>query len=202
MIRETVTAWPLYWPTGWERTPAMDRSAYHFRKTTLFHSTQLVIDELRRLRVAMDDIVISTNLRTRPDGIPYSKQPQAQDPGVAVWFVLDKEERVLACDKWSHVEHNLRAIALHIESIRAQMRWGVGSSRQAFQGFVAIPAETTGMPWWEYFALDRDATREDVEAAYKASAKIDHPDMGGDRAAWDRLVDMRKIALQTFATKK
>jgi len=195
MIRDTVTAWPLYWPTGWPRSTAHG-SAYNFRPTTLFHQVQAVLDELRRLGVSEEDIVVSTNLRTRPDGIPYSKQPKADDPGVAVWFSLDGVERVLACDRWSKVEHNMRAIALHIGAIRGQERWGVGSAAQAFAGFVALPEEAGGDPWHVTLRVTPNATVDEIESAYRRLAMKCHPDHGGKREDWDHLQAVKKIALQ------
>lgn len=196
MIRETVTAWPLSWPAGWPRTAPEHRgSHYHFRATTVFHEVQEVLLQLRRLGVHEREIVISTGLRVKPDGIPYSKQPRVEDPGAAVWFMLHGSERVLACDRWPRVEHNLKAIALHISAIRGQERWGVGSADQAFAGFVALPEQAGGMPWWEYFGVGPDATEGELHRAYRESAKVDHPDVGGRREDWDRLEEMKRAAL-------
>lgn len=195
MIRETVTAWPLSWPSGWPRTPAESRRRSAFMPTTIFHQVQETLDELRMLGVGASGIVISSNLRVKPDGVPYSKQARVDDPGVAVWFVLRGQERVLACDRWRNVEHNLRAIALHIAAIRGQDRWGVGSADQAFAGFVALPEQAGGTPWWEYFGLEPDATEAELHCAYRESAKFDHPDVCGTRERWDTLVEMRRVAL-------
>lgn len=201
-IRETVTAWPLSWPAGWERTPAGLRRRARFEPTTVFHEVQRILDELRLLGVRSGEIVISTSLKVRPDGIPYTKQPRVEDPGAAVWFILRGAERVLASDRWDRIEQNLHAIALHISSIRGQERWGVGSAAQAFAGFVALPEQATGTPWWHYFGLEPDATEQEIRAAYRESAKIDHPDVGGDRARWDELQSMLRVALAASRARR
>ena len=139
----------------------------------------------------------------KPDGIPYSKQPRVEDPGAAVWFMLHGSERVLACDRWPRVEHNLKAIALHIHAVRGQERWGVGSAAQAFAGFVALPEQAGGKSWWEYFGLDPStATEKTIRDAYRDSAKVDHPDAGGDRVRWDELQSMYRMALDAVRARR
>lgn len=202
MIRESVSAWPLSWPSGWPRTPGDQRRASAFMPTTFFHQFQEVLDELRLLGVRPHEVVVSSSLRVKPDGIPYSKQGRVEDPGVAVWFVLAGAERVLACDRLLKPEHNLRAIALHVSALRGQERWGVGSASQAFAGFVALPEQATGVSWWDYFSLDpKYATEADVRSVYRESAKMDHPDAGGDRARWDELQSMLRIALDAVRAR-
>lgn len=195
MIRETVTASPLYWPEGWKRTARRQRA--RFGETNSFRETQEILAELQRMSVRNRDVIVSTNMRLRQDGIPYANQSAPADPGAAVWFTLKGQERVLACDRWDRVEHNLRAIALHIAAMRGQDRWGVGTLDQAFAGFVALPETAGGTTWWDYFGLEPDATREEIERAYKESALVDHPDRGGDRERWDQLCAMKKVALQS-----
>lgn len=188
MIRETVTSFPLYWPPGWERTKRPTRAP--FRNATVYGTTQGILREFELMGVPRFQVVISTNQRLKPDGMPYSNQRRLDDHGAAVWFVLDGEERVLACDRWDLLADNLRAIEKHIEAIRGQERWGVGTARQAFGGFVALPEAASGEPWWETLGIARDAELPSIEAAFKARAKSCHPDMpGGSREAWDRLQD-------------
>lgn len=199
---EVVAAWPLTWPAGTERTSPFSIRRAPFRPTTVYHETQGVLDELRKLGVPARAVVVSTNYRVRPDGIPYAKQPRQTDPGAAVWFSLKGERRVLACDRWDRVEHNLRAIALHISAIRGQQRWGVGTVEQAFAGFVALPEQATGVSWWEYFSLEPDASEDEIRRAYRESAKFDHPDAGGDRARWDELQNMLRLALDAARARR
>lgn len=200
MIRESVTSCPLYWPPGWERSKHPKASA--FADSNGYRESQRVLDELSRMGVRSRDVIVSSNMRTKPDGTPYSRQVRVLDAGVAVWFSLKGEERVLACDRWNRVECNLHAVALHVAAIRGQERWGVGSAAQAFAGFVALPEQAGGDSWWEYFGLEPDATEDDVKRAYRQSAKIDHPDSGGLREDWDRLEAMRRVALDAIRKRE
>lgn len=199
MLREAITASPLYWPMDRPRTRFPDRA--NFRPTTVHQETQYVLAELARMGVASSLVVVSTNLRLRKDGLPTSNQAQPLDCGVAVWFEFTGKEYVLACDAWDRIEHNLRAIGKHIEALRGQERWGVGSMEQAFRGFVALP-EQASRSWREVlgFRVDERVTRDDVERARKARALDAHPDMPtGSLQRWhelSRAVDQARKEIQ------
>ena len=144
-------------------------------------------EELRRLRA--DKTVLSTNVKLRIDGQPYSNQPQVADPGAAVYFELKGKPISLACDKWNRVEDNVFAIAKHIESLRAQDRWGVGSIEQAFRGYLALPAvgESSASTWWQTLGVSVNASPDQVREAYRILVKKLHPDRGGDPEMFHRL---------------
>jgi DnaJ-domain-containing protein 1 len=74
------------------------------------------------------------------------------------------------------------AICKHIEALRGQQRWGVGSIEQAFRGYMAIPERTSGSAWWNVLGVTINATPEQVQEAYRAKAKLVHPDLGGTDA--------------------
>jgi hypothetical protein len=98
---------------------------------------------------------------------------------VAIYFRLKGEPRVLACDKWNRVAHNLYAISKHIDAIRGQVRWGVGSLEQAFGGYRALPAMEAPKQWWEVLGVKPHASAAEVEAARLAGLSRCHPDKGG-----------------------
>jgi hypothetical protein len=148
-------AYPLQWPVGWKRIPAHHRQGAKFAKVNTDHHPQIgtwksiqeltVADALRRLFRELDllsasNCVVSTNVETRADGLPRSDRRAPDDPGVAVYFQLHGKDRVLACDKWDRVADNIAAIAAHIDAIRRQDRYGVGTIDQAFAGYSALPA--------------------------------------------------------------
>lgn len=188
-MAEGVDAYPLTWPTGWPRTLYHRRQLARFADRSLAKARDFVLNELRLLGAR--NVVLSTNVALRRDGLPKSGQGRPDDPGAAVYFVLNGKPRVLACDKWTQVEDNLWAIGLHIESIRGQQRWGVGTLDQAFSGYAALPEPS--MSWWDVLGVNRDASKDTVQAAYRRLAKQNHPDVGGDKdqfirvqTAWER----------------
>ena len=91
MIRETVTASPLHWPPGWERAKRPTRS--RFGDASIYREIRELGWELDRLGAHPGSRIVSTNLRLRQVGLPYSYQRRVDDEGVSVWSDLDGEER-------------------------------------------------------------------------------------------------------------
>lgn len=143
------------------------------------------------------NVVISTNVTLRRDGLPYSNQREPDDTGVAVYFKLDGKPTVLACDKWNTVGDNLWAIAKHIEALRGQERWGVGSIAQAFAGYVALN-EKTEASCWDTLQISAGATEQQIMDAYRRRARESHPDQGGDSEEFSAVVRAKDIALQSI----
>jgi DnaJ-class molecular chaperone len=54
----------------------------------------------------------------------------------------------------------------------------VGSIERAFTGYVALPEKAGGLSWWDVLGVPINATEEQVTSAYRAKAKIFHPDSG------------------------
>lgn len=193
------TNYPLFWPTGWRRTDSYRRSSSRFGNRTkgVSMTTALCnIDrELRLLRA--EHFVISTNIRVKPDGWPYANQARPSDPGTAIYFTLKKRRVSLACDKWVSPEENIYAIAKHIEAIRGQERWGVGSIEQAFAGYAALP-HRTGPSCWDVLGLEPGAIETAIRERYKTLVKTCHPDApGGSSEKFSELQEAVNIAIQT-----
>lgn len=150
---------------------------------------QRVLDELGRMEVTRDDLVISTNLQTRLDGLPRSDQRKPDDPGVAVYWQAGKaERRCMAIDMYDDVAQNLGAIAATLEAMRAIERHGGAEIlNRAFTGFTALPAagESSVPSWRDVLGLSKGScTFEDVKIKYRELSKQHHPDVGGDAGAW------------------
>ena len=144
---------PLACPTGWPRTRARDRERSRFRNAravddqlSMSDATSRLIRECRLLGAA--NVIVSTNVAVRRDGLPYARQRTPEDPGAAVYFKLESvpEGLVLACDRWLRVEDNIAAVAAHIGALRGIDRWGVGSVRQAFAGYKRLTAGNAPTP--------------------------------------------------------
>lgn len=94
-------AYPLSWPLAWQRTPVSKVSRSQFGERSIAAAVDEVFRQLGLLGAR--EIVISSNLTLRADGTPRSGQVQPSDKGVAVYFKLNKADRVLACDRWNRV---------------------------------------------------------------------------------------------------
>lgn len=173
-------AYPLTWPMGRTRTRNPQRSRFD---VTLGKAIKEVAQEVGRL--GGGSLVISSNLPTRRDGMPYANSAQPDDRGVAVYFTYKKRPMCFACDRWTKVEENMWAIAKTIDALRGIERWGSGQMvEQAFTGFVALPAPEQP---WQVLGLSSHATREEIEAAYRRLAAQHHPDRGGDSQQMARI---------------
>jgi DnaJ-domain-containing protein 1 len=121
---------------------------------------------------------------------------------VEVIFDRPGTRYVFRCDKWGDVGDNLRAIyhAIHF-LYKALTEYGVVKDETAFDetfqrifgGFIATPDDTVLMltdgnkAWWEILGVEQTATKEAVRNAYRALAKIHHPDAGGNQDDFKRL---------------
>jgi hypothetical protein len=141
-------------------------------------------------------MTLSTNVPLREDGLPYSNPGRLADPGVALYFNLDKVDYCLPCDRWATVEHNVWAVAKHIEAMRGMRRWGVGTTNQAFAGYKALPA-STARPWREVLGIaGGHITREFIEGQFKSLLRVRHPDAGGSHEKMAELNRAREEALK------
>lgn len=169
-------SFPLTWPERHPRTAPYARNHARFKNNTLGRCCDDVQSEIGRL--GGKGVIISTNIEPRLDGRPYANKPAPRDPGVAVYFMLDKRPMVLACDKWLTVEDNLWAIVKDIEATRGKLRWGASTVQQAFAGYTAIPERTGGVSWWTVLGVAMNASEDQIRDAYRAKAKLYHPDSG------------------------
>lgn len=182
-----VTPFPLCWPRGWARTESGARRHPPFR-VGLTAARDSLIAEIRQL--GGFEVVMSSNLPTRRDGLPYGIGRQVADPGVAVYWFERRDgqplEREMACDRWLSPEGNMRALALSIGALRGLARWGSASIvDRAFAGFAALPANPVAD--WRIELQTTGLTLELARAAYREKARELHPDRGGDPEAMVRL---------------
>ncbi|MHB1260365.1 MAG: J domain-containing protein [Thermoplasmatota archaeon] len=196
------TRHPLAWPTGWRRipAPARRRAAFRSRASALTVAAALsrLTGELRRLGAR--DIIISTNLRLRHDGLPYSTDRAPEDVGAAVYFKLKGHNRVLACDAWTLVADNIASIAAHIDAIRRIDRYQVGTLDQAFAGY-APRLQSAPEEWRIVLGVPSNATRGAVDLAFDRLAMTAHPDRGGSHEAMARLNTARDAAYKELAQR-
>jgi hypothetical protein len=192
------TAYPLAWPFGQKRTAQRRRAPFGKRDVSAYgmptRGPLTVADAIARLDkelrlIGARDVVVSTNLALRLDGRPRSDQRAPEDPGVAVYFTLNKKPHVLPCDTWDRVADNIAGVAKYVVATRGIERWGVGSLERAFAGYLAIPARTGGRGWREVLDVSDGVTvsLDYVEDKYRKLARVRHPDAGGSEAAMAEL---------------
>lgn len=176
MRHDSELAFPLAWPETWKRTkwPAVSR----FRTIGVGQARDGMLREFDRL--GAKSVVISTNLPVRRDGLPYANERLRGDgtSGVAVYFRLAGQPRVLACDTWSSVACNMVAIRKHVEALRGIDRWGVGSVEQAFAGYARLEAAGS-KSWRSILGVGPEGGLDEARARYRELAARLHPDVAG-----------------------
>ena len=190
-----IESYPLYWPESWPRTKPYRRDRSRFDQSP-GRARDKLVNELKLLGAR--DVIISTNVALRRDGLPYANQREPDDTGVAAWFVLDGEQQCIPCDRWSRVWENMYAIAKSIEALRGLDRWGAKSMvRAAFKGFAALPSPGIGN-WRDVLGRDIDS-RDQMEDRYRQLARERHPDHGGSAAMMADLNAARDAARKEMA---
>lgn len=190
-----VDAYPLQWPQAWPKTKYPSYARF---KTSFGVARNELMRELDLLGAT--NIVISSNVELRRDGLPYAGKRQPEDPAIAVYFKLNGEDQCVPCDKWNRTEDNLQAIRKTIEALRGLERWGAKEMvNAAFRGFKALPESIimgagTARTWYEVMGLNPDAEMDIIQTVYKKLLHKVHPDKGGSEAEFTELQNAFKQA--------
>ena len=220
-----IEAYPLCWPDGWKRTPLAERQWGRFntkargthttyengvarvvsnsylssRDLTVSDGVKRILEALERMGIDKQDIIISTNVRARLDGMPRSGERAPEDPGAAVyWQARQQARRCMAIDRYTRVADNLAAIAATLEAMRAIERHGGAEILdRIFQGFLALP-EKASQPWRDVLEVPQgvNPNRDYIETRFRELARVHHPDHGGDAEKFHQLIQARDAAKQ------
>ena len=119
---------------------------------------------------------------------------------VEIVFDRTYKRYVFRCDKWEEVHDNLRAIYHTINWLhKAIGEYGVIEDEldvlfdQIFGGFLATPDDTVLLldngqsKWWDILGIDKESDKSSIVSAYRALARVHHPDTGGDTEDFKRL---------------
>lgn len=113
---------------------------------------------------------------------------------------------VFRCSKWKAPLDNLRAAQRSISllyqaleeygTLRSEHEVKQGKAdpfEQFFVGFEALPDDAVLMlgsgksAWWEILGIGQGASKAEIISAYRAMARIHHPDAGGDAEDFKRV---------------
>ncbi len=172
-----IESFPLCWPDGYPRE-GCGVHTYKF-KVTPGRAQEDLLDELTKL--GAERVIVSCNVRTKPNGLPYVGDREPRDAGVAVYFEWKGKPHAMACDRFEKVWQNVRALSLSIEALRALERHGSSAIlERAFRGFTALPASIVpARSCWDVLGIPPDSTAARIEAAWRARVIETHPDKTG-----------------------
>lgn len=157
----------------------------------------------------------STIIKMNGSSLKVDYDLLGNDSSVRVYFDRGGKRYISQCGEWSHFLDNLRAAQLAIEyTYRIAEGYGVnfseekGKAQDVFDRlFAALEAPLDsnilllggGSEWWDVLGVSQKATRAEIVNAYRALAKVHHPDVGGDgeefkrlRAAYERAINGTK----------
>lgn len=209
-----LTTWPG------ELTPWSQRTRSNF-SATLSQTLRTLTTELNQLgcQHPVLEVAIPAD-QFRIDGRPRANARETH-PGIVLSLPKTKVGALrYATDTFDRWQDNLRAIALGLEALRKVDRYGITRRGEQYAGFRALPpggpiALATGMDVDEAAAvlvagddnLDNEVDHtgrgwahtvkvnaEFRNIVYRRAAKKHHPDVGGERATWDR-IDLAKRVL-------
>lgn len=182
----SATDYPLTWPLKRPRT--RNRVPGRFR-VSLNRALDDLADEIARHVGSTggrgERWLLSSNVPVRRDGWPYASAREPDDPGVALYLTRNGTQYVLACDTYTTVAANVRAVSKTLEALRAIERHGSsGLSEQAYSGFAMLGA----VDWRRVLGVNGNATIEHVTRCYRRLVAECHPDRGGDPARFREIV--------------
>lgn len=191
-MSNSITAYPLQWPAGWKR--AIHRRTSKFKPGSFGRVRDELFSELRRM--GAQQIVLSTNIPLKLDGMPYAKFASIADVGVAVYFTYKKKQMVFACDTWRTIEENTTSITRTIEALRGIERWGASEMlERAFTGFAQLEAPQKE-EWWDVLQCNRHSSVEIIKMQYRRLARDHHPDGGGSDQMMAKINHAYDLALK------
>lgn len=176
-----VGPFPLYWPLQHPRTARRHEGAF---SVDFVRARSQLLGELDRLGAR--EVLISSNVPIRRDGLPAVPDREPTDPGVAVYFTR-KSTCSSTCS--SIVVVAWRSIARSASIVRpiARMLYRTRVNRShamtTFSGFAALPAPSQPKTWRDVLGIPPGPIdRETLYDKWRELARIHHPDVGGDNA--------------------
>ena len=203
MVSQTdKTAGELDWVGFAERTPADERERTHKFDVP----TGRAIDEVEREleRIGVGDWRLSTAAPHRQkDGRPYANA-NPDDPGVVVRWTMDGAQHAVACDHYTRLRDNIRAIGLYIREKRKMDNRPIKTGQSEFatarlpgkeayggrEDALAVEPEPH-----EVLGVAPDAPDSVIKAATQEMKKKAHPDQGGSSEALQRVLSAEKKLL-------
>lgn len=200
------------WPDEYSRTDPDDREAYP-GNISLNHreAFESVIEELERWGATGVDVDFAPPSYQRNSNIPH-KSAEPDDPGVVAYFRREDgsadEGHAIACDSWTSLRENARAIALYARRKRLAERCEVTTAQSEFETTALPPGEdddavvagsgdtADSRDPHELLEVSPDASADVVKASARRKMANVHPDQpDGDEAEYKRLQKAKEAML-------
>lgn len=169
------------WPH--DSTPMNARRSRWTFKAPWSNTLDLVERELRLLGAS--NVVIGAGFREqdiRNDGWPRSGARSPEHPGIEISFDTKHGRLIYATDVCVWWEHNVRAVGLGLEALRAVDRHGISARGQQYAGFKQL-ASATSEP-----SIQRGRELIAEHGSVRSALRVTHPDLGGDVADFKAII--------------
>jgi hypothetical protein len=193
----------LDWPTGFDRTDELNREPNRRIKVSLAQAFDEVEQELSRLGVDEDSYRYDFDAQQRKtDQRPYSRA-NPDDPGFVLRWKMDAANYAVACDAYTRLRDNVRAVGLYLREKRKMEQRPVETGESEFanarlppagedQAVVAAEAAT---PAHQILGVDPDASDDEVREAARERLFEAHPDHGGSTTDVEKVRNAREAML-------
>lgn len=188
------------WPAAFERTPPHER----MRTTKFSLSIAQAFDRLEsQLEIlGADDWEYGFDAEQRKrDQRPYANA-RPDDPGFVLRWAMDGEWFAVACDRYTDLRDNVRAVGLYVQEKRKMEGRPVETGESEFSN-ARLPAGDeeaieAAVPPHEVLGVPRDAPEDVIRDAFRERVKQTHPDQNEDgdieefhrvKKAYETLVD-------------
>lgn len=192
---------PLTW-AGPSTPPDLRRSRYQFKAP---YSDTLARLDHELVALGASEAVVEADFRVqdiRLDGLPRANARTPLHPGVRVAFESRHGPLIYATDAYELWQHNLRAITLGLEALRAVDRYGITRSGEQYRGWTAIESAPTmtrddaadrllNLAGWARH--DAPMLPTTIDKAYRAAARRCHPDTGGSKGLFQELQQVMSV---------
>lgn len=162
---------------AWPYPPTRPRRGRYAFKASWSNTLRLLDAELRHLDGRR--CVIAAGFREqdlRLDGLPRSGAREPSHPGIEISFDTRAHGRLVyatdVCERW---EHNVRSIALGLESLRAVDRYGITRKGEQYAGWKQIGAGTES----PQASIEQGNHLIAKWGSVREALKRTHPDTGG-----------------------
>lgn len=188
----------LDWPAGFERTAPGEREQNSPFRVSLAETSSDIRTELDRM--GADDWRASTasgGAYTKRDGLPkHNANPS--DPGFVLRWTNEGENFAVACDNYEELRDNARTVYLWVNETRKRSQRPVQTGSAEFAA-ARLPSGDDAVvatePPHEVLGVAKDAPEDVVEAVARRLKANNHPDSGGSREEFQRIVDAEEALL-------
>jgi hypothetical protein len=190
------------WPS--KPTPSHDRKnlfSAPWEKTLRLLESELT--KIRARDITIEGFFFQDDIRN--DGWPRSAARPTQ-PGVILRFVTKKGVMEFACDRFTHWQKNVRAIALGLEALRKIDKYGITSEEEQYSGWLRLPvaspvdeATECAKILIEHASVNYAPSQilgdsNVFDEVWRVAVKRTHPDtgVGGNGADFNRVITARE----------